>query len=312
MKHSSTEKTNGFFVIDKPQGLTSHDVVLAARRHLRTRRVGHLGTLDPLATGVLPLAIGKATRLAQFLSGGIKLYEGTIHLGYSTDTFDGEGRATSEPVIPAVTQQQLDEISNQMLGEQSQIPPPYSAKKVAGVRSYELARQGIQFPLAPQTIRISRFELSQRGSHELDFEIQCSAGSYIRSVAHEVGQKLGCGAHLTRLRRIASGEFSLDQSVTLDLFLSMDELELSRHLISMNTVLQSLPELKVNEETQARIGHGMEFSVDSEPPRADTNGLFRIVSVRGELLGLAEPSIEQPVHENLDSSLARFHPKVVL
>jgi tRNA pseudouridine55 synthase len=311
MRHSATEKTNGFFVIDKPKGLTSHDVVRAVRRHLKTRRVGHLGTLDPLATGVLPLAVGKATRLAQFLSSGSKIYEGTIYLGYSTDTFDGEGRATSEPIMPVVTPQQLLEIRNQMLGEQLQIPPPYSAKKVAGVRSYELARQGIQLPLIPQTINISRFELTQRGTHELDFEIQCSAGSYIRSLAHDVGQRLECGAHLNRLRRMASGEFSLARSISLDVFLSMDELELSRHLISVNSVLQNLPELKVNEETRARVGHGMEFSVDSGP-RADAGGLFRIVSSCGELLGVAEPSVRQAVQEGPNSSSLRFHPRVVL
>ena len=311
MRYSSSEKTNGFFVIDKPKGLTSHDVVRVARRHLKTRRIGHLGTLDPLATGVLPLAVGKATRLAQFLSSGSKIYEGTIYLGYSTDTFDGEGRVTSEPIMPVVTPQQLLEIRNQMLGEQLQIPPPYSAKKVAGVRSYELARQGIQLTLIPQTIGISRFELTQRGTHELDFEIQCSAGSYIRSVAHDVGQRLECGAHLTRLRRIASGEFSLARAISLDMFLSMDELESSRHLISMNSVLQSLPELKVDEETRARVGHGMEFSVDSGP-QIDAGGLFRIVSSCGELLGVAEPSVRQTAQEGPNSLSPKFHPRVVL
>jgi len=311
MRHSSSEKTNGFFVIDKPKGLTSHDVVRVVRRHLKTRRLGHLGTLDPLATGVLPLAVGKATRLVQFLSGGAKIYEGTIYLGYSTDTFDGEGRATSEPIMPVVTSQQLLDIRNQMLGEQLQNPPPYSAKKIAGVRSYELARQGIQMPLISQTISISRFELTQRGTHELDFEIQCSAGSYIRSVAHDIGKTVGCGAHLTRLRRTASGEFSLDLSVTLDLFLSMDAQELSRHLISMNSVLKSLPELKVNEETRARVGHGMEFSVDSGP-QTDASGPFRIVSSCGELLGVAELSVPQAAQDGPSSLSPRFHPRVVL
>jgi tRNA pseudouridine55 synthase len=312
MRYSSTEKTNGFFVIDKPKGLTSHDVVQAARRHLKTRRVGHLGTLDPMATGVLPLAIGKATRLAQFLSSGIKLYEGTIHLGYSTDTFDGEGRATSKPVVPAVTEPQLQEIKNQMLGEQLQIPPAYSAKKVAGVRSYELARQGIQLSLAPQKICISQFDLTQQGTNELDFEIHCSAGSYVRSVAHEVGQRLGCGAHLTSLRRTASGVFSLDRAVSLDLFLSIDEIELSRYLISMNTALEDLPELTVNEQTQARVAHGMEFSVAPGFPSADAGTVFRVLSLRGELLGVAEPSMRQATQEGPNSLLPHFHPRVVL
>jgi tRNA pseudouridine55 synthase len=312
MTHSSTEEINGFFVIDKPGGLTSHDVVQAARGHLRTRRVGHLGTLDPLATGVLPLAIGKATRLAQFLNTGIKRYEGTIHLGYSTDTFDGEGRATSKPIIPTVSPQQLQEVRNQMLGEQLQAPPPYSAKRVAGVRSYKLARQGIEVSLAPRPIHVRHFDLIPRGNSELDFEIQCSAGTYVRSVAHEVGQRLRCGAHLTRLRRTASNEFSLDQALTLDRFLTLNELELPRHLIPMNEALRNLPELRVDEETHERVTHGREFSVSAEPQRIEVGVLFRILSPRGDLLGLAEPLIEPPVHEHLNSSLARFHPKVVL
>jgi len=311
MKSSSTENINGFFVIDKPKGLTSHDVVQAVRRHLGARRVGHLGTLDPMATGVLPLAIGKATRLAQFLSDGIKFYEGTILLGYSTDTFDAEGRATSKPVIPEVSPQQLQEVRIQMLGEQLQIPPAYSAKKVAGVRSYKLARQGIEVPLAPRPILIRGFELISRGNRELEFEIQCSAGTYVRSVAHEIGKRLGCGAHLTRLRRTASGSFCLDCSVSLDLFLSLNELERSRHLISMNTALQHLPELKVDEETQARISHGREFSMEAEPHRTAAGGVFRILSHHGELLGLAEASLGHSVHGQ-PNSLAHFQPRVVL
>src|SRR5438132_2822073 len=147
---------NGFFVIDKPEGLTSHDVVQAVRSHLRIRRVGHLGTLDPLATGVLPLAVGKATRLIQFLIGGRKVYRGTIRLGLSTDTFDREGRVTGAPAVPDFSPQHLREAGLQMVGEQLQVPPRYSAKKVGGIRSYHLARQGVEVPLVARRICIEQ------------------------------------------------------------------------------------------------------------------------------------------------------------
>jgi tRNA pseudouridine55 synthase len=311
MRHSSTEEINGFFVIDKPSGLTSHDVVQAVRRHLKTRRVGHLGTLDPLATGVLPLAVGKATRLAQFLSGGLKLYEGTIHLGYSTNTFDGEGQATSKPVTPVISPQQLLEVRNQMLGEQLQVPPPYSAKKVAGVRSYKLARQGIEVSLAPRPIQLRQFDLVPKGNFELDFKIHCSAGTYVRSVAHEVGKRLGCGAHLTRLRRTASNEFLLDQALSLDLFLNLNGPDLSRYLISMNEALRRLPELTVDEETQTHVTHGSDFTANADFQKLESAILFRILSLQGELLALAEPAVGQPVYQKTNSSLTYFHPKVV-
>jgi len=312
MPYSSNKELHGFFVVDKPQGLTSHDVVQEVRRCLRIRRIGHLGTLDPLATGVLPLAAGKATRLVQFLMGGLKVYQGTLRLGFATNTFDGEGRATSEPVTPAFSAQQLLEVRNHLLGRQLQVPPSFSAKRVGGIRSYTLARRGIEVSLSPRPVHIEQLELVPRGTTELDFEIRCSAGTYIRSVAHETGKLLGCGAHLTRLRRMASGDFQLDQALSLDSFRDLGEPELLRHLISMNDALRSLPEVTVDADVQGQIAHGNNFAAMVPRSGLSTQPLFRMRSPRGELLGLAEPITGQADHKESDALLSLFHPKVVL
>src|SRR4030095_10660205 len=191
-----SEPLSGFFVIDKPEGLTSHDIVQAARRHLAIRKIGHLGTLDPMATGVLPLAVGKATRLVRFLKTGARVYEGTIRLGFSTDTYDRQGRPNSAPVSSKVAQEQLSSLAIDMSGERQQVPPPFSAKRLKGVRAYTLAREGACVTIAPQLIRVEALEFRLREAHEVDFFIRCSPGTYIRSIAHNLGAKLGCGAPL--------------------------------------------------------------------------------------------------------------------
>ena|SRR5438034_4769404 len=307
-----TEMAHGFFVIDKPEGLTSHDVVQAVRSHLKIRRVGHLGTLDPMATGVLPLALGKATRLIQFLTVGLKIYQGTIRLGFSTDTYDKEGQATSAPVVPDFSPQQLLEVGQQMLGEQFQVPPPYSAKKVGGIRSYHLARQGIEVTLAARRVHIAQLKFVQRQANEVDFEIHCSAGTYIRSIAHELGKKLACGAHLTRLRRITAGEFYLDRAITLDSFITSSWTELSKHFISVNAVLRALPELEVDAAIQISLNHGNDFGIRTRYLQIKPETLFRMVSPSGELLGLAVPLSPLPAQELNDNPQTYFHPKLVL
>ena len=302
---------NGFFVIDKPQGLTSHDVVQAVRSHLSIRRVGHLGTLDPMATGVLPLAVGKATRLIQFLIGALKVYRGTIRLGFSTDTFDREGRATSAPSVPDFSPLQLQEVGQQMLGEQLQIPPAYSAKKVGGIRSYRLARQGIEVPLAARRVNIEQLQFIQRQANEVDFEIHCSAGTYVRSVAHELGKRLACGAHLSSLRRIAAGDFHLDRAISLDSFLASNCTELTNHFISANAALRELPELEVDPEIQNRLKHGHNFNVRTRHSQTKPGTLFRMMSPLGELLGVAEVLSPPSAEEISDNMQLHFHPKVV-
>ena len=207
---------SGVLVIDKPAGITSHDVVARVRKILHQRQVGHFGTLDPFATGVLPVSVGKATRFAQFYLKSRKAYEGTIHFGFSTDTYDATGEATSEAVAAAPEASVLEDYFRQFTGRLLQMPPPYSAKRVGGVRAYELARQHKPVNLTPVEVEIYALELLSLQGAEVRFAVECSGGTYVRSLAHDLGQKLGCGAHLAGLRRTAVAEFTLQRAVTLE------------------------------------------------------------------------------------------------
>ena len=199
---------SGVLVIDKPAGITSHDVVARVRKILHQRQVGHFGTLDPFATGVLPVSVGKATRFAQFYLKSRKAYEGTIHFGFSTDTYDATGEATSEAVAAAPEASVLEDYFRQFTGRLLQMPPPYSAKRVGGVRAYELARQHKPVNLTPVEVEIYALELLSLQGEQVRFAVECSGGTYVRSLAHDLGQKLGCGAHLAGLRRTAVAEFT--------------------------------------------------------------------------------------------------------
>jgi len=202
---------DGVIVIDKPEGWTSHDVVNKVRGIARTKKVGHLGTLDPLATGVLPLVIERATRLAQFYTRSDKIYEGVVRFGWSTSSYDRAGEPTSEKVEIQFSPAELEAALEPFRGEIDQRPPDVSAKKVDGRRAYELARKNIAVDLPP--VRIHVYELTLLGSsgNEARLRVHCSGGTYMRSIAHDLGQALGCGAHLTELRRLASGEFEIDR-----------------------------------------------------------------------------------------------------
>ena len=209
---------NGVIIIDKPAGVTSHDVVARMRRILGQRSIGHLGTLDPLATGVLPLVTGSLTRLAQFYLSSEKTYEGVIRFGFATDTYDADG----EPVGPAATScpsldlEQLQDLSTGFLGVLQQIPPPFSAKKIQGVPAYKLARKQQEVTLKPVQVEIKEFEILSVEADRARFRARVASGTYMRSVAHEMGQRLGCGAHLESLRRTAVAEFDIAQAHTLE------------------------------------------------------------------------------------------------
>src|SRR3984957_820682 len=209
---------NGLLVLDKPAGLTSHDVVEVVRRATGERSIGHLGTLDPMATGVLPLLLGKYTRLAQFFAMAEKTYEGTIRFGFATDTFDAEGTPAGEPLPLTQTFDELRTLASRFGGEMQQTPPIFSAKKINGVPAHKLARAGKPVEVKPARIFIHRFELLSLDPVEqsAQFSMQVSAGGYVRSVAHELGQLAGCGAHLASLRRTRAGAFTQEQSITLD------------------------------------------------------------------------------------------------
>jgi len=207
---------NGVLIIDKSPGLTSHDVVHRARRILGQRSIGHLGTLDPMATGVLPLVVGSFTRLAQFYLSSEKTYEGTIRFGFSTDTYDAEGEATSEPKDVALSREELETAAGRFRGVVSQSPPPFSAKKIKGVPAYKLARKQKEVRLEPVQVEIKEFEVLATQPDRADFCARVGSGTYLRSIAHDMGQALGCGAHLESLRRTSVAEFTLDEAHTLE------------------------------------------------------------------------------------------------
>ena len=207
---------NGILIIDKPPGLTSHDVVHRARRILNQRSLGHLGTLDPMATGVLPLVIGSFTRLAQFYLASEKTYQGTIRFGFSTDTYDAEGEPTSAPKNPNISREEIDSVASRFRGVIAQTPPPFSAKKIKGVPAYKLARQQKEVRLEPVEVEIKQLEILSVDADRACFRACVGSGTYMRSVAHEIGQALGCGAHLESLRRTSVAEFKVADAHTLD------------------------------------------------------------------------------------------------
>ena len=204
----SEQDFSGVYIIDKPAGITSHDVVARVRKILNTRQVGHFGTLDPFATGLLPVSAGKATRFAQFYLKSRKAYAGVIQFGFSTDTYDATGKATSDPSPVAMDAAHMNTLFQEMTGRILQTPPPFSAKRVDGKRAYELARQQKPFELEPVEVEIYALELFGIEQDRVRFAVECSGGTYVRSLAHDLGQRLGCGALLAELRRTGVAEFS--------------------------------------------------------------------------------------------------------
>ena len=253
---------NGLLIIDKPSGITSHDVVARLRRATGDQSIGHLGTLDPMATGVLPLLLGKFTRLAQFYGSHEKAYTGTIRFGFSTDTYDAEGTPTSAPVRPSLTIEHLRVAASRFRGDLDQLPPPISAKKIAGKAAYKLARAGETPALKPARIHIAEFAITAFEGELAGFSIRISSGGYVRSVAHELGQILGPGAHLASLRRTASGPFTIEQALPLDEAESLArEAHLALRLPHPRTLLPEIPAVTADEQTLARLRNGMQINL---------------------------------------------------
>jgi tRNA pseudouridine55 synthase len=207
---------NAVLIIDKPAGMTSHDVVNRLRRVLGQRSVGHLGTLDPMATGVLPLVVGNLTRLAQFYTASEKSYEGVIRFGYATDTYDAEGDPTSSAQAVELSLARLEEVSSRFRGAISQMPPPFSAKKIQGIPAYKLARKNKPVTLEPVPVEIQEFEITSCDGDRASFRARVSSGTYMRSVAHDIGRELGCGGHLFSLRRTSVAEFAVADAHTIE------------------------------------------------------------------------------------------------
>src|ERR1700724_1306717 len=307
---------DGAIVIDKPQGKTSHDVVDAVRHLVGFRQIGHLGTLDPLATGVLVLLLGKATRLVQFYNGRRKRYNAGFRFGFATDTYDSDGEAQgpdSAPILDAAT---LERFAAECVGRFAQMPPSFSAKKIHGRPAYELARKKQPVELKPVEVELFEYRLTELENSIARFVIECSSGTYIRSLAHEMGQKLGCGAHLAEISRLAVGEFSLDQAIKLEeLAEGARAGKFADYVIKLENLLPNFPRANVLPVVERRVRHGTKFNVmisqiqpgRAEPPPGSTSQLdggeprpprLRVFNQQDKLIAIAEavvPRTYQPI-----------------
>jgi len=292
---------DGVIVVDKSRDWTSHDVVNRMRRIAGTKRIGHLGTLDPLATGVLPLVMGRATRLAQFYTRSDKIYDGVVRFGYSTTTYDRAGEPASQPVEAAVDRAALEAALEPFRGRFLQTPPPVSAKKVAGKRAYELARKNVAVELEPVEVHVYELQIVELHDSAARLRVHCSGGTYMRSIAHDLGRALGCGAHLEELRRLASGEFEIAQARTLEQLESLAaEERLPDALVPMGSLLPGFPSVFVDDLTALQIRNGRNFP--ASPFRSEAASRYvRAVTRQGELVAIGEA-----VLPNL------YHPAVVL
>jgi tRNA pseudouridine55 synthase len=234
MSFGPTKELEGVLLVDKPKGLTSHDVVYRLRRKLSMKKIGHAGTLDPMATGLLIMLIGKATRISQYLMSVDKAYEGEATLGVITDSQDAEGEMMETRPVPPLTEAQVREAMKGFLGDQYQTPPMHSAIKIDGVPLYKMARKGEEVEREPRFIRVMAFDLLGFAAPKLTFRLLCTKGTYVRTIAHDLGQKLGCGAHLSALRRTGSGQFNIGQCVTLEALEAMTLPEIEKRLIPVH------------------------------------------------------------------------------
>ena len=303
-----TDIVDGVLIIDKPAGWTSHDVVAKIRNLTKVKKVGHTGTLDPFATGVLPLTLGKATRLTNYFLASDKMYHGIMRFGFATTTYDVDGDPVGDDVRPELDQKRLKEIFKNFVGAIRQTLPPYSAKKIQGRPLYSYARKGIE--IGPSTKEVTVKSLTLLGvSHcEVEFELSCASGTYARSLAHDIGAAYGCGAHLIRLRRTRSGEFPIEAAVSMgnEQQFHARELFLSR-VIPMRDLLHEIPEIVITEGDKKKLIHGMDLNLITADWGSDE---FRMIDESGELIALGKKvqtftsPIAQPAH------WIRIHPHV--
>ncbi len=281
---------NGILIVDKPGGMTSHDVVNRLRRITGERSIGHLGTLDPMATGVLPLLLGKFTRLAQYFSAAEKSYTGTIRFGFATDTYDAEGQPSGQDLWstfePELTLDRIVVAAARFRGELDQLPPPYSAKKIEGTPAYKLAREGKPVELKTAKVRIAYFEVKSLDGAEAAFAMRISAGGYVRSVAHELGQAVGCGAHLRSLRRTRAGGFLIEQAKTLgELEAATGNIEALESLfVHPRDVLTEMPAVTCDMYSLSRMRNGAQANL----PEFSQAQLVRVFAGQRELVAIAK------------------------
>ena len=289
-------KTSGVLVIDKPIGMTSHQVVQIVRRGTNIKRAGHTGTLDPRASGVLVVLIGPAVRLSEYISAEDKRYHATIKLGERTDTYDGDGEITSTSEVKA-TREEFEEALKGFLGEIQQVPPPYSAVKVKGRRAYKMARNGEEVKLEARTIHVHNLEMLEWNPPEAVVDIHCSSGTYIRSLAHDLGEQRGCGAYLTGLRRTKSGRFTLKDSTPLrTLTEAFEDNTWYKYLIPAAEALSDWPSITLTNGEVELVRHG--HRIEREKGK---DNLVRAITEQGELVALME----------YDDEAGEFQPKKV-
>ena len=293
---------NQVLIVDKDSGMTSHDVINRARRILGERSIGHLGTLDPAATGVLPLVVGNFTRLAQFYLGAEKSYEGVIHLGFATDTYDTEGEVIGKKGVNSASIDEVREVAAKFLGKIDQMPPPFSAKKIKGVPAYKLARKQQEVVLSPVSVEVFEFEVftpevAQNDASRIAFRARVSAGTYIRSIAHDLGQALGCGGHLETLRRTAHGEFTLADAHTLDQLAVATAEAREEFFLHPRKLLPGIPAVTANDEQVALIQCGRAVNL----PEMSKSKYVKVFRGQREIIAIAS---------RVAGTL--FHPKIVL
>jgi len=303
-------RENGVLLVDKPLGFTSHDVVAYTRLLLQIKKVGHLGTLDPLATGLLVLCLGKATRLAKFTSGGDKVYIGVVQLSHSTTTYDLEGEPLGKPTEVKVEKKEVIRVLSGFQGRIKQLPPQFSAKKVAGKPMYRYARQGMTMQMKPVEVEIYDIELLKLFPAQLWLRVRCSAGTYLRSLAHDIGQALGCGGYLSYLRRVRSGSFSLADALPMDQLLRFYQSgNLKEKTIPLEDLFPELPALRVDSRGRGKLLHGMKLSsreFQRESPISTGKDYYKALDEGGKLVAIGR--FIQPG----DSPEEDFKPEVVL
>jgi tRNA pseudouridine55 synthase len=300
---------NGVLVVDKPAGPTSHDIVDGVRRLLEVRRAGHTGTLDPFATGVLPICLGKATRLARFLTEGEKAYRATVRLGFATTTDDATGEPMGGPRPVSSTRAEIEEAARSLTGDILQRPPAYSAKRIGGRRLYELARRGVEVERPPAKVSVHAFRVLQVAGDTVEIEVRCSPGTYVRALGRDLGERLGVGAHLSALRRTRSGGFGLEQAVTWP----PSREEALRRLVPMSDVLTELPAVAVSAEGREALRHGRDLDrrLVTRGFPAGAASRMRVIDDEGALLALAVPRGFEPAGPGLTVEPV-LHPDVVL
>jgi tRNA pseudouridine55 synthase len=275
---------NGVIVIDKPPGFTSHDVVNRVRRILGQRSVGHLGTLDPSATGVLPIVVGNLTRLAQFYAHSEKTYEGVVRFGFATDTYDADGTPTTPPQSVTLRLDDVRTLAIQFQGVIEQMPPPFSAKKIAGVPAYKLARNKKEVVLKPVQVEIKEFEILAVADVEATFRAHVTSGTYIRSIAHDMGQKLGCGAHLLSLRRTTAAEFAIEDAHTLQALEAAQQQGIAESLfVHPRKLVPQLPSVTATEQNAALIRSGRAVNL----PEMSRAPLVKVFYGQRDLIAIA-------------------------